>query len=185
MMKKTLLALAVAVATLGTASAHPLRTTHYHDGNRVVIGNAIAPKVDVRYETDRLDRRVKVTTTVTCVDTRVNRRNNHLRCVEEDTEVTREIERPRNQPPASIEPRVQRHIERDADGRRYIVTITDTCTRPAWQNGQEVCYRWERDIDRQPVRWNRDRNRLDLDGDGRTNPWEALLYQGFRDALEN
>lgn len=181
-MKKTLLALALAVATIGTASAHRAPSTHYHDDGRVVYANRIAPKVDVRTETDRLGRQVRVTTTTTCVDHRINRRNNHIRCVEEETRVDRDVI---SRPAPTIEPRIQRFVERDASGRRWIVTITDTCTRPAWQGNQEVCYRWERDVDRRPVRWNRDRNRVDLDGNGESDAWERLLFQGFREILEN
>lgn len=187
-MKNTILALALAVAAVGTASAHPQRYTHYHDTNgRVVIGNQILPKVVVTTEEDRFGRDVRVTTTTRCVDHRVNRRNNHINCREEETRVEREIiDRPRgNYGNAVIEPRVQRFVERDNQGRRVIVTVTDTCTRTGYQRGEAVCYNWDRDIDRTVVRWNRDRNRLDLDGDGRSDAWERLLYQGFRDVLES
>lgn len=185
-MKKSLLAIALAVASYG-AAAHVKPYTHYHDANgRVVIGNQIKPEVVVTTETDNRGREIRVTTTTTCVDTRVNRRNNHLRCMEEETTVERRVvDRPRGNVTPVIEPRVQRYIERDSQGRRVIVTVTDTCTRPAYQNGREVCYRWERDIDREIVRRVPRSSSLDLDGDGRTNAWERLLYQGFRDALDN
>jgi len=188
-MKKTLLALALAVATMGTASAHRLQSTHYHtDEGRVVMGNTIAPEVEVTYETDRWGRRIKVTETTTCVETRVNRRNRHLRCLEEETEVTRVVDRPAHQPAPTMEPRIQRFIERDNYGRHVLITVTDTCTRPSWQDGRQVCYRWERDIDREYVQWDRmdrDRGNFDFNGDGRTDGWERLLYQSFRDVLEN
>ncbi len=202
-MKKSLLAIALTVAAFG-ASAHVRPYTHYHaDDGRVVIGNTIAPEVEVTTETNRNGREVRVTTTTTCTDTRINRRNHHLICVEEETSVQREIVRRRgpyntpnggyqgnqgnqwNNGNAVVVPRIQRYVEVDSQGNRVIVTVTDTCTRSGFQGDEAVCYRWERDVDRQPVRWNRDRNNLDLDGDGKTNAWEQLLYQGFRNVIEN
>jgi hypothetical protein len=185
-MKKTILAITLALASMG-ASAHQRPTTHYHDDGRVVYGNYIAPKVEVTNERDRYGRDIRVTTTTSCVDQRVNRRNNHLRCREQETRVERQvIDRPHHPAMPNIEPHVQRFIERDHAGRRFIVTVTDTCERPGYnRRGEPVCYAWNRTIDRDYVRWNRHQRDLDLDGDGRTNAWEQLLYQGFREILEN
>lgn len=185
-MKKLFLALTLATAAVG-ASAHPKPYTHYHDWNnngQVVIGNTFRPQVEVTTETDRYGREVRVTSTTTCVDSRRNRRNNHLRCLEEETTVERVlVERPRQSP--VIEPRVQRFIERDESGRRVIVTVTDTCVRPGYQRGEAVCYQWQRDIDREVVRRYPHDDSLDLNGDGRTDAWERLLFQKFREVLEN
>lgn len=186
-MKKSILAIAIAVASVG-ASADVRPYTHFHEANgRVVIGNQIPPRVVVTTEEDRRGRDVRVTTTTRCVDHRVNRRNNHLQCREEETRVDREVIDRRGDYYGrhEIEPRVQRFIERDNNGRRVIVTITDTCTRAGYQRGEVVCYNWKRDVDRDYVRRQPRSNDFDLDGNGRTDAWERTLYQGFRDVLDN
>ena len=189
-MKNSILALALSLVAFG-ASADPRPYAHYHDNGRVVIGNTISPEVRATTETDSRGRQVRVTTTTRCVDSNVNRRNNHLTCREEETRVEREVVDRRgpnyggNYGNAAVEPRVQRFVERDSQGRRVIVTVTDTCERAGYNRGQAVCYAWDRTIDRDTVRWNRDRNRLDLDGDGQTNQWERALYNGFREVLES
>lgn len=187
-MKKTLIAAALAVAAAG-ASAHVRPTTHYHaDDGTVVYGNTFRPEVKVTYETDRFGRRVKVTETTTCSDVRVNRRNNHIRCLEEETTTKRELDRvvtaPRPMP--TIAPVVHRAVERDAAGRRWIITTTFTCDRSGYdRSGDAVCYSWSRDVDRELVRRAPRSNSFDLDGDGRTEGWERILFNSFRDALDN
>ena len=89
-MKKTFLALALATAAV-TAVAHPFPSSHYHTADgRFVIGNQIAPRVSTTYETDAYGRQMLVTTTTRCTDTRINPRNNHLICREEETTTQRE-----------------------------------------------------------------------------------------------
>lgn len=187
-MKKTLLAVALAVASLG-ASAHYLPSTHYHDdAGRVVIGNQIKPEVKTTYETDARGRRIRVTETTTCTEVRVNRRNNHLRCLEEETTTRRQVvyNAPAPMPAPVVEDRiVSRSIER-IDGRRYIVTVVDRCVAPRRdRDGDVYCGDWERRTERELVRRNPRSASLDLDGDGQTNGWERLLYQSFRNALDN
>jgi hypothetical protein len=90
-----------------------------------------------------------------------------------------------NQPTPMIAPVVvDRHIERDNRGRRFIVTTTQTCVNARWNwEHRPVCLAWRTDVTRERVR--RGRNRFDLNGDGRTDPWERLLYRGFQDVLDN
>lgn len=185
MMKKALLAAALAAVTLG-ASAHPARYTHYHDGNRVVIGNTIAPTSKTTYETDNRGRRIQVVQTTTCTETRVNRNNNHIRCVEREVRETRTVVRNETRPDPVIADRVDRRVERDAQGRRMIVTTTDKCADARHNSrGQIVCMDWDRTVTREYVRRQPRSASLDLNGDGRTDAWERLLYQGFRQALDD
>ena len=89
-MKNILLAVALSLST-AFAAAHPMRTPHYHDGNgRVVIGNTIFPKVETRFEFIRGER-VRVVETTRCTKVRVQRRNNHLFCLEESVSTERMI----------------------------------------------------------------------------------------------
>ena len=185
-MKKLLLTLALASATIA-ASAHQLRSTHYHDREtgRVVIGNTIAPKVVTTYETDRWNRRIRVVETTRCTDYRVNPRNRHLRCMEEDVTTERFIERRPDMDSPRIEPVIYRTVERDNQGRRVIVITTFNCVRSGYNYREPVCYEWRREEERQYVRRPRGDRGLDLNGDGRTEAWEQVLFQGFREILED
>lgn len=184
-MKKILLAAVLALATIGV-SAHPASSVHHHDQGHVVYDNTIAPKVEVRFETDRWDRRIRVTETTRCTETRINQRNNHIRCIEEETETTRVIvDNPRPRSVPSIDPVIYRVIEVDSQGRRVIITTTYTCVRSGYDDNKAVCYRWTRDESREYVRRPQGDRGFDLNGDGRTDPWERALFQGFSDALND
>lgn len=124
-MKKTLLAIALSIAAIG-ASAHVRPFTHYHTNDgRIVIGNQIAPTVQTTYEIDRQGRRVRVVETTSCTETRVNRNNNHLRCIEREVHTQRFVEsRPRDRMDHHNGPRGEHHrvcTDRgcfNVDGRR-------------------------------------------------------------------
>lgn len=184
-MKKSLLAIALSIAAFG-ASAHVQPYTHYHTDRGVVIGNQIAPTVETTYETDNQGRRIRVVETTTCTDTRVNRNNNHLRCVEREVSTQRFVESRPSQRDPEIADRVDRRVERDAQGRRVIITTTDRCIEATRnRNGDPICLAWDRDVTRDYVRRQPRSNSMDLDGNGRTDAWERLLYQGFRNTLDN
>lgn len=182
-MKKLL----IAVALLGAfgAQAHPSNRVHYHnDDGTVTYSRSFRPVTETTYETDRFGRTVRVETTTTCTRVRINPRNNHLRCLDEETSVQRFVERDR--PRAEIDPVVRRHVERDPYGRRIIVTTTHTCTDVRWHYAQNEprCYNWETSTTRELVRRRPRDNSLDLNGDGRTEGWERLLVDSFRDVLD-
>ena len=189
-MKKILLAVAAATVAFG-AAAHPARSVHYHnDDGTITWSRTFEPKVETTYERDNQGRRVRVETTTRCVDTRVNPRNNHLRCLDEDTTVRRfVVDDPVVGTPGrpTVEPVVYRHIERDDRGRRVIVTTTYTCTDARWSpdRRQALCFNWNKDEDRDIVRREPRSSSMDLNGDGRTDAWERLLFEGFREVLEN
>lgn len=189
MLKQTILAVALAAVSFG-ASAHRLPTTHYHDGNRVVLGNTIAPVVETSYDTDRNGRRVRVVETTSCTDVRVDRKNNHMRCVEREVRTERFPEGRFNNGPdrrPDIEDRIDRRVERDNQGRRVIVTTVDKCvdTQYDGRRGAAYCADWDRTVTREIVRRNPRSQSLDLNGDGRTDGWERILYQSFRGSLDN
>jgi hypothetical protein len=181
-MKKTLLALALSVAALG-AAAHPSNRVHYHNQNGVNYSRVIPPDVDVTFETDARGRRVRVETTTTCVQTRVNRRNNHLRCIDEDVTVRRTFVEDR----PIIDPVVYRHVERDNQGRRLIVITTYTCTDARWSPDRTtaLCFNWDEHVEYEVVRRQPGSLSMDLDGNGRVEPWERLVFRAFREVLDD
>ena len=189
-MKSIFVAVAALTLSLG-ALAHPAGRVHYHnEDGTVVYSRTFEPKVETTYERDNRGRRIRVETTTRCVDSRINPRNRHLRCLDEDTTVRRVVEGGPvvggpNRP--DIEPLVYRHIERDNQGRRVIVTTTYTCTDARWSpdRTQALCFSWHTDVDHDVVRRQPRSNSLDLNGDGRTDGWERLLFEGFREVLEN
>lgn len=178
-MKKLLLAAVLAVTALG-ASAHWSNRVHYHnDDGSISFSTMFEPDVDVRYERDSRGRVWRVETTTTCTDTDIDRRN-HLYCLDE--EVT--VRRFRDAVPV-IRPIVERHIERIGRNRIVIVTTTRTCIEPRWnRNRVAVCDRWRVDVTREVIRRDR-RNQFDLDDDGRTEPWERLLFRQFRSIIRD
>lgn len=185
-MKKIVLSLVLAAASLTApfvASAHWHTRVHYHSDDGVVYSNTIRPTVDVTFETDRNGRRVRVETTTRCVRDRLNSRNNHLRCLQERTSVRRLIV---DEAGPVIDPIIERRIIRDDRGRRIIVTTTRTCTDARWNRRHEpVCFNWRTTVTREVVRRAPRSRSLDLNGDGRTDPWERLLFRSFRNALDN
>jgi hypothetical protein len=189
-MKKFLLAAALAVTALG-ASAHQSNRIHYHnDDGTVTFSRGFESKTETTYERDRYGRTIRVETTTSCGQTRVNPRNNHLRCLDEDVTVRRYIESGPvaggpNRP--SIDPVVYRSVERDQYGRRVIVTTTYTCSDARWNPSrtEALCFDWDQQVEREVVRRQPRSNSLDLNGDGRTDGWERLLFQSFREVLED
>lgn len=182
MMKKIILAIAIAATSLG-ASAHWSNRIHYHmDDGSVKYSQTIEPSVETTFDTGRNGRRVRIETTTTCEQTRLNRRNNHLRCLLEGKIVKRTFEP--DQASVTIAPIVERAIERDTYGRRVIVTTTYTCTDVRWNRREAVCLDWDTTVTREYVRRN-NQNDYDLNGDGRTDPWERLLFQSFKNVLED
>ena len=191
-MKKFLLTAALIIASTGVF-AHPSSRVHFHnnDEGTITYASTLAPTVDNTYERDANGRRVRVETTTRCVDIRVNPRNNHLRCLDEDTSVRRFFDDTYYQqgPRAVVDPVVYRAVERDNQGRRIIVTTTYTCSDARWSpdRRQALCFYWEANVEREYVRRDRDGrgNRFDLNGDGRVDGWERLVYEGFREILED
>lgn len=189
-MKKFLLAAALTIVGLG-ASAHPANRVHYHnDDGTITVSRSFEPVTETSYERDAAGRSLRVETTTTCTDVRINPRNNHLRCRHEQVE-KRYFYDNRYNPPVQrpeVEPVVYRHVERDNRGRRIIVTTTYTCTDARWSpdRSQVLCFNWESEVTREVVRRRpRDNYNYDLNGDGRVDGWESLLYQGFRDLLDD
>lgn len=174
-MKKLAIAIAAALAAFG-AQAHYSNRVHYHmDDGRVMYSNSIPDDVKVTFEGTGAERD-RVTTTVHCDRTRVNFRNNHLRCVRTSTSVTRA-----DAPVLVVAPVVQRRVEVDSNGRRVIVTTTYTCTRPvARRDGSVACLRWTSSTTREVVR---NRRSVDLNGDGKSEAWERVLFNQFRRIL--
>lgn len=174
----------LALAALATvAQAHPSNRVHYHqDDGSVVYSRVFRPVVETSYETDRYGRQIRVETTTTCARTRVNHRNNHLRCLAERVTERRFVERAR----AEIEPVVTRRIERDQYGRKIIVTTTQTCTETVHtRSGNLRCENWETRVDREYVRRGRGDRSFDLNGDGKAEAWEHVLVESFREVLDS
>lgn len=182
-MKKTLLALALSAVAFG-ASAHPRDRVHYHTDEGVIYSRAFQPDVRVHFERDQYGNRVRVVTTTRCVSTRVNLRNNHLRCMRYDTDVERTVVGGGNRP--VVEPVIYRSIERDENGRRWIVTTTYTCVDARWNPTRTaaLCFDWESDVTREPVRRQPRSASMDLDGNGVVEPWERLVYRAFDEILD-
>lgn len=192
-MKKILLAVSLTLASIG-AYAHPDSRIHYHNQDRsVVFARSFEPKVESTYERGANNRRVRVDTTTTCTNVRVNPRNNHLRCLNEETTVQRYYDRGNNRPdvrpvePPQIEPVIYRDVERDRNGRTTIVTTTYTCEDSRWSpdRSQALCFNWDRNITRETVKRQPHSQSLDLNGDGRVDQWERVIYQSFRDILDD
>ena len=186
-MKKILFALAATVLSV-SAFAHSSSRAHYHNGDGVIVfSRTFQPEVETTYERDDYGRRIRVETTTTCTDTRRGR-NNHLRCLDEDVTVTRTVEGAATSPNRpTIEPVIYRSIERAASGARVMVTTTYTCldARLSPDQTQAICFRWDERIDREIIRRQPNDSSLDLNGDGRIDGWERLLFQSFREVLDN
>jgi len=86
---------------------------------------------------------------------------------------------------AHVADQITRKIETDVRGRKWIVTTTKTCDDARFNSrGQAVCYDWDTHVTREQVRRQRRSASMDLDGDGRTNGWERILFQSFRRTLD-